>query len=30
VPIMLYNNPATSGTDMSVDLILRIVKAWKT
>lgn len=25
VPIMLYNNPATSGTDMSVDLILRIV-----
>jgi 4-hydroxy-tetrahydrodipicolinate synthase len=26
VPIMLYNNPATSGTDMSVDLILRIVK----
>ena len=27
VPIMLYNNPATSGTDMSVDLILRIVNA---
>lgn len=27
VPIMLYNNPATSGTDMSVDLILRIIKA---
>ncbi|MFC6337277.1 dihydrodipicolinate synthase family protein [Pseudomonas sp. CCM 7891] len=26
VPIMLYNNPATSGTDMSVDLILRIFK----
>ncbi|MBX4136039.1 MULTISPECIES: dihydrodipicolinate synthase family protein [Pseudomonas] len=26
VPIMLYNNPATSGTDMSVDLILRIVE----
>ncbi|KRP73707.1 dihydrodipicolinate synthase family protein [Pseudomonas paralactis] len=26
VPIMLYNNPATSGTDMSVDLILRILK----
>ncbi|MEE3634422.1 dihydrodipicolinate synthase family protein [Pseudomonas sp. AL 58] len=26
VPIMLYNNPATSGTDMSVELILRIVK----
>ena len=26
VPIMLYNNPATSGTDMSVDLILRIIK----
>jgi 4-hydroxy-tetrahydrodipicolinate synthase len=25
VPIMLYNNPATSGTDMSVELILRIV-----
>ncbi|WP_294738846.1 dihydrodipicolinate synthase family protein [uncultured Pseudomonas sp.] len=25
VPIMLYNNPATSGTDLSVDLILRIV-----
>ncbi|MNZ51135.1 4-hydroxy-tetrahydrodipicolinate synthase [compost metagenome] len=27
VPIMLYNNPATSGTDMSVDLILRIFNA---
>ena len=27
VPIMLYNNPATSGTDMSVELILRIVNA---
>ena len=27
IPIMLYNNPATSGTDMSVALILRIVKA---
>jgi len=27
VPIMLYNNPATSGTDMSVELILRILKA---
>ncbi|MGH8366022.1 MAG: dihydrodipicolinate synthase family protein, partial [Pseudomonas sp.] len=27
VPIMLYNNPATSGTDMSVDLILRIVNS---
>lgn len=26
LPIMLYNNPATSGTDMSVDLILRIIK----
>ena len=26
VPIMLYNNPATSGTDMSVELILRIIK----
>lgn len=25
-PIMLYNNPATSGTDMSVDLILKIVR----
>lgn len=24
VPIMLYNNPATSGTDMSVELILKI------
>ncbi len=24
LPIMLYNNPATSGTDMSVELILRI------
>ncbi|WP_130901422.1 dihydrodipicolinate synthase family protein [Pseudomonas sp. Sample_23] len=24
-PIMLYNNPATSGTDMSVELILKIV-----
>jgi 4-hydroxy-tetrahydrodipicolinate synthase len=27
VPIMLYNNPATSGTDMSVELILRIIKS---
>lgn len=26
-PIMLYNNPATSGTDMSVELILRIFNA---
>ena len=26
-PIMLYNNPATSGTDMSVELILKIVRA---
>jgi 4-hydroxy-tetrahydrodipicolinate synthase len=26
VPIMLYNNPATSGIDMSVELILRILK----
>ncbi|ARB26006.1 dihydrodipicolinate synthase family protein [Pseudomonas tolaasii] len=26
VPIMLYNNPATSGTDMSVNLIQRIIK----
>ena len=25
VPIMLYNNPATSGTDLSVELILRIL-----
>lgn len=25
IPIMLYNNPGTSGSDMSVDLILRIV-----
>ncbi|WP_341957950.1 dihydrodipicolinate synthase family protein [Pseudomonas sp. RC10] len=27
LPIMLYNNPATSGTDMSVELILRIFNA---
>jgi 4-hydroxy-tetrahydrodipicolinate synthase len=27
LPIMLYNNPATSGTDMSVELILRIFHA---
>ncbi|KPN92336.1 dihydrodipicolinate synthase family protein [Pseudomonas nunensis] len=27
VPIMLYNNPATSGTDMSVELILQIFNA---
>jgi len=27
VPVMLYNNPAVSGIDMSVDLILRIVAA---
>ena len=27
VPIMLYNNPATSGTDMSVELILKIFHA---
>lgn len=26
LPIMLYNNPATSGTDLSVELILRIVR----
>lgn len=26
-PIMLYNNPATSGTDMSVELILKIFHA---
>ncbi|MBJ9975491.1 dihydrodipicolinate synthase family protein [Pseudomonas sp. S75] len=25
IPIMLYNNPGTSGTDLSVDLILRIL-----
>lgn len=25
IPIMLYNNPGTSGTDMSVELILRIL-----
>ena len=25
LPIMLYNNPSTSGTDMPVELILRIV-----
>ncbi|EAR21611.1 dihydrodipicolinate synthase family protein [Nitrococcus mobilis] len=27
IPIMLYNNPGTSGIDMSVDLIMRIVDA---
>jgi 4-hydroxy-tetrahydrodipicolinate synthase len=27
LPIMLYNNPATSGIDMSVELILRIFNA---
>ncbi|MFJ4345222.1 dihydrodipicolinate synthase family protein [Pseudomonas sp. NPDC089401] len=26
LPIMLYNNPATSGTDLPVELILRIVR----
>ncbi|MHC6225368.1 dihydrodipicolinate synthase family protein [Pseudomonas sp. X10] len=26
IPIMLYNNPATSGTDLPVELILRIVR----
>ncbi|WP_122341799.1 dihydrodipicolinate synthase family protein [Pseudomonas caricapapayae] len=26
IPIMLYNNPGTSGTDLQVDLILRILK----
>ncbi|AZL73782.1 dihydrodipicolinate synthase family protein [Pseudomonas oryziphila] len=26
IPIMLYNNPATSGTDIPVELILRIVR----
>jgi len=25
IPVMLYNNPGTSGTDLSVELILRIV-----
>ncbi|MEE4068703.1 dihydrodipicolinate synthase family protein [Pseudomonas viridiflava] len=25
IPIMLYNNPGTSGTDLAVDLILRIL-----
>ncbi len=25
IPIMLYNNPGTSGTDLSVELILRIL-----
>lgn len=29
VPIMLYNNPSTSGTDLSVDLILRILSEVK-
>ncbi|RTR04366.1 dihydrodipicolinate synthase family protein [Halomonas nitroreducens] len=27
IPIMLYNNPGTSGIDMSVDLIMRIVSS---
>lgn len=27
IPVMLYNNPATSGVDMSPELILRIVNA---
>lgn len=27
IPIMLYNNPGTSGIDMTVDLIMRIVEA---
>ncbi|RAW08299.1 dihydrodipicolinate synthase family protein [Halomonas elongata] len=27
IPIMLYNNPGTSGIDMSVDLIMRIVNS---
>lgn len=26
IPVMLYNNPGTSGTDLSVELILRIVR----
>ncbi|WP_152227697.1 dihydrodipicolinate synthase family protein [Pseudomonas sp. SCB32] len=26
IPVMLYNNPGTSGTDLPVELILRIVK----
>ena len=29
IPIMLYNNPGTSGTDLSVDLILRILREVK-
>ncbi|KPA89313.1 dihydrodipicolinate synthase/N-acetylneuraminate lyase [Pseudomonas asplenii] len=29
IPIMLYNNPGTSGTDLSVELILRILKEVK-
>lgn len=29
IPIMLYNNPSTSGTDLSVDLILRILREVK-
>jgi len=29
IPIMLYNNPGTSGTDLSVDLILRILSEVK-
>lgn len=26
IPVMLYNNPGTSGTDLPVELILRIVR----
>ncbi|QXI30554.1 dihydrodipicolinate synthase family protein [Pseudomonas vanderleydeniana] len=29
IPIMLYNNPGTSGTDLSVELILRILNEVK-
>jgi 4-hydroxy-tetrahydrodipicolinate synthase len=26
IPVMLYNNPATSGLDLSPELIVRIIK----
>lgn len=29
IPIMLYNNPGTSGTDLSVDVILRVLREVK-
>ena len=29
IPIMLYNNPFTSGVDMSTELMLRIEKSVK-